>query len=100
MKLGIHLLEVCKRKGMSLTELAKKTGVPKTTLHGWTTGRSGLKPEQLRIVANYLRVSFYELLFGEPDPYEADDEEELTDLFHGDIRVTIHRVNKIKKCKK
>lgn len=100
MGFGERILKICKAKGIPLSCLAKDTGIPKATIHGWTTGRIPTNPEQLKTIANYLRVSFYELLFGESDPYESGEEEVLKELFHGDLRVTIHKVQRMKKNKK
>ncbi|OFZ10919.1 MAG: hypothetical protein A2Z20_03435 [Bdellovibrionales bacterium RBG_16_40_8] len=47
--------------------LAKRSSVPKATLHGWVTGRKALKLEQVRMVADALEVSFYWLIFGEQE---------------------------------
>jgi hypothetical protein len=56
---------------------------------------------QLKQVASALEVSFHELCFGEPDPYEQkmDTEEVLRELFTGDVRVTLHRIERQKKAK-
>lgn len=79
-----------KKRGFSLSRLAKEAGVPKATLHSWTTGVTP-NLEQLRRTAQILKVSFHQLAFGEADPYMAD-EELLQELFSGDIRVTLHKI--------
>jgi transcriptional regulator with XRE-family HTH domain len=96
MKLGAILEKHCERRGLNLSELARKSGVPKQTLHGWVTGRKGVNLEQLRKVSVALEVSIHELAFGEPDPYESPSEEVLKELFSGDVRVTLHRIERKK----
>lgn len=93
MELVKMLPRLCSRRGWSLAQLARESGVPKPTLHGWTTGRSA-NLDQLKRVATALQVSLHELVFGEPDPYEAPSEELLKELFTGDVRVSIHRIER------
>lgn len=94
MKLGSKLNELCKEKGLSISALAKKSGVPTQTIHGWTVGRKSVNPEQLRKVAMVLKVSIYQLLFDEVDPHEPIGQEVLKELFSGDIRVTLHKIER------
>lgn len=42
----------------------------------------------------------HELCYGEPDPYEVKSEEILKELFSGDIRVSIHKIERIKPSRK
>lgn len=94
MELKRMLLHYCNERGWTIARLARESGIPKPTLHGWTTGQSALNLDQLRKVAAVLEVSLHELLFGEPDPYQAPMEEILKELFTGDVRVSIHRIEK------
>lgn len=93
------LVHFCKGKGWTLGQLAKTSGVPRATLHGWTTGRSALDLNQVKKVALALEVSLHELIFGEPDPYEVPTDELLKELFTGDVRVSIHRIERKRKRK-
>jgi len=99
MKLGSKLLKLCKEHRLSLSRLAKEAGVPMQTIHAWTTGRKSINPDQLRKVALVLKISVHELMFDEPDPFEPASEEILKEIFTGDVRVTLHRIEKIKKRK-
>lgn len=84
-----------KAKHLNFVELAKLSGVSKSTIHGWTTGRRVRDLSELRRVANVLEVSIYNLVFGEPDPYESKAQEALLkELFSGDVRVTIHKIER------
>ncbi len=63
--LGKNLEEILKLKEITLSELAKATSVPRTTLIGWVKGTSASPNlEQLDRVASYLKVSIEELAFG------------------------------------
>jgi transcriptional regulator with XRE-family HTH domain len=99
MKLGSKLPQICKERGLSLSRLAKEAGVPMQTIHAWTTGRKSINPDQLRKVALVLKVSIYELMFDESDPFESAGEEILKEIFSGDLRVTLHRIEKTKAKK-
>lgn len=81
---------------MSLSQLAKKSGVPQPTLHGWSSGRSVGNIDDLKKVCDILQVSLHQLLYDEPDPYEIGHEEILKELFSGDLRVTVHKIEKKK----
>lgn len=98
MRLGTIILKLCKERGISLSALARQSGVPPQTLHHWTTGRRSVNPDQLRKVASTLKVSLHYLTFGEPDPHEQPlSEEILKEIFSGDIRVTLHKIERRKK---
>jgi transcriptional regulator with XRE-family HTH domain len=94
MKLGSKLPKLCKARGLSLTRLAKEAGVPLQTVHAWTTGRKSINPDQIRKVAIVLKISIHELIFDEPDPFEAASEDVLKEIFSGDVRVTLHRIER------
>lgn len=68
--------------------------IPKQTLHNWTVGRRSVDPDQLKAVASALNVSLHHLLFGTPDPNEIPNEEILKELFSGDVRVTIQKIER------
>jgi transcriptional regulator with XRE-family HTH domain len=97
MKLASNLTQICKKQGRTVAQLARDAKIPIQTLHGWTTGRSSVKLDQLKKVAAILKVSIHELAFGEPDPNESKSEEILKEIFSGDVRVTLHRIEKKKK---
>ncbi len=94
MKLGPKILSLCKKKGWSLAKLSREAGVPPQTLHNWTVGRTSINPIQLKKVATALETSIHYLLFDEPDPFEVVGEEILKEIFSGDVRVTLHRIEK------
>ena len=96
MKLGPILLTLCKRRGWTLARLSRESGVATQTLHGWSVGRKGVQLNQLQKVAAALEVSIHQLAFGAPDPFEAPSEEILKEIFSGDVRVTLQRIERRK----
>ena len=91
--LSQNLNNLLKQRSLSLTELSKKAKIPKTNLHSWTTGANP-QLDQLKRVADVLKVSLHELAFGVSDPHEPSSEEILKELFTGDVRVTLHRIER------
>lgn len=96
MKLGNTLSKLCKERGWSISQLATKSGVPRSTLHSWTTNPAAVNLKHLQLVARALGTSVHFLAYGEPDPNEAPAEEVLRELFSGDVRVTLHRIERRK----
>lgn len=90
-----NLNRLLKARGLSLTELSKMSKVPKTNLHSWSTGANP-QLDQLKRVCDVLQVSIHELAFGGVDPYEPKSEEILKEIFTGDVRVTLHRIERKK----
>ena len=99
MLLSKTLAKICKLKKISISQLSKLSGVPQPTLHGWGSGRSVGTIDDLKKVCDVLQVSLHQLLYDEPDPYEIGHEEILKELFSGDLRVTIHKIEKKPKSK-
>jgi transcriptional regulator with XRE-family HTH domain len=95
-KLNDNLLSLLKKRNLSMSDLAKKSKVPKTNLHSWASGANP-QLDQLKRVCEVLQVPLHELAFGETDPFEPKSEEILKEIFTGDVRVTLHRIEKWKK---
>ncbi len=85
-----------KKKDWTLSRLAKETGINKSTLHAWTVGRGTINLEYLRKVANALEVSVHQLAYGTQDPHATQTEEILRELFSGDVRVTVQKIERRK----
>ncbi len=96
MELAKKLLALCNEKGLSLSELARLCSIPKSTLHGWTTGSSVHDLNDLRKICTVLEVNLHRLVFGSSDPFDSENKT-MEELFKGDIRVTIHKVIKLKR---
>ena len=90
--LGLNIKRLCSERRWSLSKLSKESGVPLPTLHSWTTGTSP-NLAQLKKVSTTLKTSIHQLAYGEPDPHETNAEI-LHELFSGDVRVTLHKIEK------
>lgn len=71
-------------KGVKDSDVAKATGITKSTFSDWKNGRSSPKNDKLQKIADYFGVSVEYLLTGEePEPYYMDDEaRELAEFLH------------------
>ena len=85
------LKDIMKSKGITLANIAKETGVPKTTISEWLNNRHP-NVVQAAAVANYLGVSLHTLLFGEEDKQEPISKLLKEDLFSGTFEITVKRV--------
>lgn len=94
MELSKNLISLCKKRKISIASLAKLSGVRQSTLHGWTTGRRVQNLDDLKKVCSVLEVGLHTLLFSEVDPFEGQNEL-LKEIFKGNIRVTIHKFEKL-----
>ncbi len=97
MKLGKVIQTLCKERGITVAKLARDCGVPAQTIHNWSTAKGAVNPEQVKCVSQYLGVSVHYLLYGEADPHEQPGQEILKEIFSGDVRVTLHRVERKRK---
>lgn len=96
MNIEKNLLKRSKEKGLTISQLARLSGVKQPTLHGWTTGRSVRKMENLKEVCRVLEISVHQLVFGHPDPFETNPEI-FEKIFSGDFRITIHKIITLEK---
>ena len=48
-----NLTKLLKREGLTIEQLAKNTGVPKSTLHNWM---NGVSPADMRILGDKITV--------------------------------------------
>ena len=94
MNLKTNLPALLTSRKMTLSGLAKKAGLSKSTVHGWVTGQIAINIDQLKKVAVVLEVSLHQLCFGEPDPFEKPGDEVLKELFSGDLRVSISKIER------
>lgn len=85
MSLAENLIHYSRKKGLTIAALAKSSGVKQPTLHGWTTGRSVKKIDDLKKVCSVLEVGLHTMLYGVRDPFEQDSA-----TF--DLRITVEKV--------
>jgi transcriptional regulator with XRE-family HTH domain len=94
MKLGQIVQITCKERGWTVARLARESGVPAQTIHNWSLAKGAINPDQVKKISQVLGVSLHYLLYGEGDPHEAPFDEVLKEIFSGDVRVTLHRVER------
>lgn len=98
MELAKMLTSILRERRWTLTKLAKESGVPVSTIHAWANGGKALDLDKLKKVSDTLEISLHQLVFGTPDPHEPISGEILKELFTGDLRVTVHRIEKQKRA--
>lgn len=64
MNLAKNLVAMMKRERLTFSRLEALTGVSRSTLHGWTTGRRVRDLEDVVRVAEVLKISLIDLMFG------------------------------------
>lgn len=57
----LRLKELCKERGLTLTDLATKVGINKVTIYYYVSGRSFPTKENLMMMANVLNVNISDL---------------------------------------
>ena len=97
-KLKDNLTKLMKDRNISLTKLARSTGIAKSSLHGYMNSENTEKVNvsHIKKISEVLKVSMHQLLFSEFDPNEprSNQTEILKEIFSGDVRVTLHRIEK------
>ena len=94
MRLQKVLPRLCKEQNITLSQLSKTSGAPLQTIHGWTVGRNSVNPSQVKKEAKALQVSLHYLLFEESDAHETPSNEILKELFSGDVRISVQRIER------
>lgn len=74
--MGYEIFEdLCKRKGVKASEVARSTGVSTSTISAWKQGQYTPKSDKLQKIADYFGVSLEYLTTGETqDGYYYDEE--------------------------
>lgn len=60
------LMDLLNQRKWSCSELSRRTGVPKQTLHNWLKGRVPRRIEQIKQVANVFEITVDDLCFRDP----------------------------------
>lgn len=98
MNLRKQLKLYLERNGMTASQLARKSGVPNTTIADWLSGRKPRNLDQVKKVADALGVSIDHLAYGEgtKEPERVSDVESLIgdDWIGGIFEVKMRRVKK------
>lgn len=92
MILAKNLLYFSQKKGLTISALAKLSGVKQPTLHGWTTGRAVKNINDLKKVCSVLGVGLHTILYGEKDPNENHEVAVFKEVLKGSVRITIEQI--------
>ena len=57
------LIALMEDRRLTFSDLEKRSGISRSTLHGWTTGRSARRLEDIIKVSEALNISFLDLFF-------------------------------------
>jgi transcriptional regulator with XRE-family HTH domain len=91
---GSNLKKILKERNITILSLAKTSGVPKSTLHAWTTGQDTVSLSQLKAVAETLKLPLHDLAYGGQDPHTLNDKVDFHEIFNEDVRLIIKRIKK------
>lgn len=100
MKLKAILKGQMDSESITLSALAKETGVPKQTIHNWLCGTEPKSLDQVRSVAQYFDLSIEELCYGEAgmkkhnSKHENPIEDHQEEIRAGIFEVVLRRVKK------
>jgi len=92
---GTRLEKLCKERGISINELARRLSISSKTVHEWVgkSGRLPRNPEHLRKLSIFFSVSIEFLLFGkEKDLIFFDSIFLRSDMHTGYYEITIKRI--------
>lgn len=76
-----RLKEIRKEKKLSQKEIAKKIGVSYRTIQNWENGKSQIKPEKTKKLADFLGVSIGNLLGYESESKQASNYQKIKICF-------------------
>lgn len=95
MNLKMNLRRILKEKDMTVAQLGRLTGIPKTTIAEWVAGGNPRDLNKLKTVAEKLETSIDELCFGvgiaKTNVTLKDFEEE---IFAGNFDVILRKAKK------
>lgn len=58
------LKQLLQDSGITITHLAKNSGIPLQTIHGWLSGSSPKNIDQVKVIADHFNVTLDYLCFG------------------------------------
>lgn len=70
-------MQLCQRKGVTVYQVCRATGIPSSTMSDWKSGRSVPKVEKMKMIADYFDVSLDYLVSGvktDHEPYYKNEE--------------------------
>jgi len=92
MQLKNILKKLCEDKGMSVTALSKKTGIPAQTIFNWLSGAEPKSLVQVKAVAEFFGVSLDYICFGDKTSQKFEDY--MDDINAGQFEVILRRLKR------
>lgn len=80
-----------KKQDLTVASLARRSGVPASTINQWLTG-SIPNTVQAAKVASALSISLYFLTFGKEDPRNLNTQQQFPDIISGKFEITMRRI--------
>ncbi len=102
LKLRENILRLMHKKGLNQIQLSRLAKISPSTLHGYLNPGASKQTKidvlKVKKICEVLDADLHEMLFGEPDPNSRSvlPQEVLQKIFEGDLRVTIHKIDKKK----
>lgn len=94
MNLSSNLKILMDDSGISLVDLAKKTKVPKQTIHNWLSGADPKNIDQVKSVAEFFHLSIEELVYGAKKKTSNGIKEYEEEINAGVFEVVLRRIRK------
>lgn len=94
MELSKILKELLQEKGVTITHVAKTTGIAQQTIHNWLSGTEPRSLRQVKKVADYFDVSLDYLCFGIVSNNKMPLEEFGDEINAGVFEVVLRRIKK------
>lgn len=102
LKLRENILRLMHEKRLTQIQLARLTKMSPSTLHGYLNPGASKQTKidvlKVKKICEVLNADLHEVLFGEPDPNSRSimPQEILQKIFEGDLRVSIHHIERKK----
>jgi transcriptional regulator with XRE-family HTH domain len=94
MELSKILKKLFQERGITITHVAKKTGIAQQTIHNWLSGTEPRSLTQVKKVADYFDVSVDYLCFGIRPNIKPTFEEFNEEINAGVFEVVLRRIKK------
>lgn len=87
-----NLKRLLKEKDLTVAQLARATKVPAQTLNNWLAGLEPRNMSQVKIIAQFFKISLDELAYGERPTTSSDKLKEFEDeIYAGVFEVVLRR---------
>jgi transcriptional regulator with XRE-family HTH domain len=85
--------KILDERGISIAELSRRTGVPKSNINSWLQGSSP-NLEQIYRVSKYLGITIESLAFGHRSKDLLEDFFEKVEIYKGEYEISIKKISR------